>query len=61
MSIFENILSAFQIVYFADSDEKVPKEVKISNCDAPCKLDQFEKSMEHIIVRDYVADCKLDE
>lgn len=48
---------AFQIVYYFNSEDKFPKELRIPNCDSPCSLTNFGRSIEHLLVDDYDEIC----
>uniref|UniRef100_A0A1L8DYX7 Putative lysosomal & prostatic acid phosphatase n=1 Tax=Nyssomyia neivai TaxID=330878 RepID=A0A1L8DYX7_9DIPT len=48
-----------KIVYYFNSEDKFPKELSIPNCESPCSLTAFSKSIEKIIVRNYDEDCQL--
>lgn len=47
-----------QIYYNIDHESDL-KPIKIPNCDAPCSLANFSKSVESIIIRDYDRTCTI--
>lgn len=51
-----------RIVYYYNSEDKFPKEIPIPGCDHPCSLNNFEKTMTNIVLReDYDEICKIIE
>ncbi|CAD7084339.1 unnamed protein product [Hermetia illucens] len=46
-----------KIVYYFNSEDKFPKELRIPNCDSPCSLTNFGRSIEHLLVDDYDEIC----
>uniref|UniRef100_A0A1B0CQF8 Uncharacterized protein n=1 Tax=Lutzomyia longipalpis TaxID=7200 RepID=A0A1B0CQF8_LUTLO len=48
-----------KIVYYFNSEDKFPKELSIPNCESPCSLTAFSKSVDNLIVRNYDEACQL--
>jgi lysosomal acid phosphatase len=53
------IIVVFQMFYYFNSEDKFPKEISIPDCDQPCSLTNFQKTLENIWVEDYEDICKL--
>ncbi|GAB0097757.1 lysosomal acid phosphatase [Sergentomyia squamirostris] len=48
-----------KIVYYFNSEDKFPKELSIPNCESPCSLTAFARTMETLIVRNYNEICQI--
>ncbi|XP_030371776.1 lysosomal acid phosphatase-like [Scaptodrosophila lebanonensis] len=47
-----------KLVYYYNSEDKFPKELIIPNCDAPCSLTQFAKSLNALLLDNYDETCE---
>lgn len=48
-----------KIVYYFNSEDKVPKQLHLPNCDSPCSFTNFEKAMNPVILKEYDEICQL--
>lgn len=49
-----------QLVYYFNSDDKVPTPLTIPNCEVPCTFARFVESIKELLVPDFADACKLD-
>lgn len=48
-----------KIVFFFNSEDKYPKEIKIPNCEHPCSLTKFSQLMETVRLKSYEELCAI--
>lgn len=51
--------NAFEQIFYGFNHEGDLKPIDIPNCDFPCSLTEFGKSVEQIIIRDYDDTCTI--
>lgn len=57
----KNILDDLEvkILYYYDSEDKTPKELKIPGCESPCALNTFVTATQANTVQNYEKECQL--
>ncbi|XP_055630394.1 lysosomal acid phosphatase isoform X2 [Toxorhynchites rutilus septentrionalis] len=48
-----------KLLYYFNSEDKYPKELRVPNCGDPCSLTKFSQLMESVYVKNYEELCQL--